>query len=57
MFGALGCKSTQFTCNDGSCIPIDWRCDGIEDCVPEGEDEAYQECSKGEGEMLMNDWL
>jgi hypothetical protein len=57
VFGALGCKSTQFTCNDGSCIPIDWRCDGIEDCVPEGEDEAYQECSKGEGEMLMNDWL
>ena len=42
-----GCKDDEFTCNDGNCIPIDWRCDGIKDCKPNFEDESDYECSKG----------
>ncbi|XP_070531537.1 MAM and LDL-receptor class A domain-containing protein 1-like [Ptychodera flava] len=30
--------ATQFTCNDGTCIPLWWVCDDIVDCS-EGEDE------------------
>lgn len=33
---------TQFTCNNGRCININWRCDN-------GEDPALH-CSRGDGE-------
>jgi hypothetical protein len=33
------CNKRQFSCNDGSCINIDARCDGGADCKPGGEDE------------------
>ncbi|XP_072013051.1 hyalin-like isoform X2 [Amphiura filiformis] len=26
------CTEDQYTCSDGSCIPQDWVCDGINDC-------------------------
>ena len=29
---------TEFTCNDGTCIPLEQVCDGVEQC-PDGEDE------------------
>ncbi|XP_066988709.1 uncharacterized protein [Macrobrachium rosenbergii] len=35
---ATNCDSTQFECNDGTCIWRDWVCDGYRDC-PYGEDE------------------
>ncbi len=33
-----GCSSFQFTCQNGECIPIEWRCDSEPDCF-DGEDE------------------
>ena len=33
---------TQFTCNDGSCIPANYECDLIPDC-PVAEDE-HDDC-------------
>jgi hypothetical protein len=26
------CRSDQFTCDDGRCIPASWECDGLNDC-------------------------
>ncbi|XP_065574873.1 uncharacterized protein LOC136036510 isoform X1 [Artemia franciscana] len=37
------CASNEFQCNDGSCIPESWSCDGNRDC-PNGEDEALGQC-------------
>ncbi|KAM6975856.1 uncharacterized protein LKV04_015114 [Tautogolabrus adspersus] len=34
----LGCKQGQWQCDDGSCIPDVWRCDGGGDCL-DGSDE------------------
>ncbi len=34
-----GCNSFQFTCENGQCIPIEWRCDFERDCFG-GEDEV-----------------
>ena len=27
------CRSDQFRCNNGTCIPQSWRCDVLEDCA------------------------
>lgn len=35
------CYSNEFQCHDGSCIPQQWQCDNIKDCVG-GEDEDEQ---------------
>ncbi len=38
------CTSNQFTCqSDGQCIPLNWKCDGIEDCL-DGSDELSIHC-------------
>ncbi|PIK44859.1 putative low-density lipoprotein receptor-related protein 1B-like [Apostichopus japonicus] len=37
------CSSAQFQCNDGSCIPDYWLCDGINDCAG-NEDENEDSC-------------
>ena len=33
------CGEDEFTCEHGSCVPMDVRCDGKKDCV-DGTDEA-----------------
>ncbi|KAF4026407.1 hypothetical protein G4228_018431 [Cervus hanglu yarkandensis] len=33
-----GCRSNEFQCQPGRCIPASWRCDGTRDC-PNGADE------------------
>ncbi len=33
-----GCDVDQFRCNNGNCIPLDYRCEGFADCN-DGEDE------------------
>jgi hypothetical protein len=38
------CTSNQFTCqSDGQCIPLNWKCDSIEDCQ-DGSDELKDIC-------------
>ena len=32
------CLNDEFTCNNGQCIPIKWKCDKIGDC-PDSSDE------------------
>ena len=31
---------SQFTCNDGSCIPLDYKCDMFPDCSQEEDEET-----------------
>ena len=33
------CSKEEFSCNDGSCFPLTYRCDGASNCKPQGEDE------------------
>ena len=39
------CSHNQRKCKDGSCIRMDWMCDGYADCV-DASDEDPEECSK-----------
>ena len=43
--GENQCKAGEFRCHsDGSCIPGDWRCDGVVDCARDAADE--EECGE-----------
>ena len=43
--GGEECRAGEFRCHsDGSCIPGDWRCDGVVDCSRDAADE--ENCSK-----------
>ncbi len=39
-----GCDSSEFACESGQCIPVDWICDGDLDCLG-GDDE--RNCTDG----------
>ena len=26
------CSTSQFTCNNGNCVPLTWKCDNYDDC-------------------------
>ena len=32
------CSSDEFQCSNFQCIPLDWECDGMDDCT-DGKDE------------------
>ncbi|KAG8132424.1 hypothetical protein E2320_010278, partial [Naja naja] len=37
------CAESDFTCNNGHCIPSRWKCDGEEECS-DGSDESESMC-------------
>ncbi|KAL7985068.1 hypothetical protein Chor_003638 [Crotalus horridus] len=39
------CAESDFTCNNGHCIPSRWKCDGEEECS-DGSDESELICSE-----------
>ena len=42
------CAEQEFRCEDGSCIPDRWKCDGEPDCdIIKKEDEDETICSAG----------
>ncbi len=44
-FTMTQCNEDQFTCHKyGNCIPITWRCDGIVDCIGEGDVSDEEHC-------------
>ena len=58
------CAAGRFRCDDGSCVPSNWVCDGQPDC-PLGEDEraCLQSTCKGTavkcmgGECIPPQWM
>lgn len=47
---AQTCADSEFPCNEnGTCIPLRWKCDGEPDC-PNGEEEL------GCGKLQLNDF-
>ncbi|KAM7324581.1 hypothetical protein ACRRTK_016886 [Alexandromys fortis] len=41
------CADSDFTCDNGHCIPERWKCDGEEEC-PDGSDESKATCAREE---------
>lgn len=39
------CSEKEFRCDNGRCIPINWKCDNENDCL-DRSDESPQHCSK-----------
>ena len=51
------CSEDQFTCSDGSSVPLNFECDGVQDCSG-GEDEQ-NDCPEGgdiDGNGDVNNW-
>ena len=33
------CGSTEFTCDNGNCVPYSYKCDGADDCGDNSDEE------------------
>ena len=36
----LGCDSDEFTCDNGECVPLNYRCDYIDDCSDNSDEQG-----------------
>lgn len=52
-FSAYQCGEDQFVCGDQTCIPVNWRCDGDNDCDDQSDE---QNCRKYFDLMIMVYW-
>ena len=34
----IGCESDEFSCDNGNCIDLKWRCDGGNDCGDDSDE-------------------
>ena len=48
------CHADQFTCNDGTCIPHDFRCDNKQDCKDVSDEKQCQIVSLDEEKYLKD---
>jgi hypothetical protein len=48
------CVHDKFNCQDGTCIPINWRCDGEKDCKSELDEKG---CGKGSFHNSLNKFV
>ena len=40
LFNPLVCGGSKFTCSNGECIPMNWRCDSVIDCGDSSDEES-----------------
>ena len=38
---AMNNPCTKFHCGNGTCVPITWVCDGLDDCEDRSDEEKY----------------
>ena len=57
------CPDQHFTCTSGRCVPVDWRCDGDDDCGDHSDEDScpVQQCSETEfrcnnGQCITGSW-
>ncbi|XP_053396515.1 integumentary mucin C.1-like isoform X5 [Mercenaria mercenaria] len=47
--------NSQFECGNGSCIPLTWRCDSLEDCIDKSDESGCSSYVCGENMFLCDE--